>query len=717
MVTSLLFIFLVVALAITSSIAQFDGSFLTDVFKMSNNESWSEMPDNILSFRKLQTSKGITTYAGGGGFLPNGVAATTATLLRPTDICISPLGDVYFSDIGSHRVLLVTKSTGIITNVAGTGIAGYSVDGVAATSALYWPWGVVLDTSGNLYISENSGRIRLVTTSTGIITTYTNTPSQYPRGMAFDTSGNLYIAQGSSPGVLIVNKNTGVMTYFAGNGHGGGNGIDNGDGGPATSAQLWPFGLVFDASGNLYISDNNYCAICVVDKNTGIISRVAGMGVYRGDKSSGDSTSCGYSGDGGPATSARLSSYMGVLSFDASGNLYIADADNNVIRVVMMSTRIITTFAGTGVSGYSGDGASAINAQLSSPFGVKIDTSGMLYIADTNNHVIRVCGISVQSSQPTTRPSRKPTRQPSSQPSRQPSMQPSRQPSRQPSSGPSSQPSTQPSRQPINRPTQQPTRLPTQQPTRRPSRKPSSQPSTKPTFKPTPRPTKVGETNPPTVAPSLAPTLSPTVQPTQAPTTTAPTTPSPSYSPSLEPTFSPVADSTPVNTVQVVQTITGVTSDSTDFRTSFLASLQSLLPTDSVVTITTVIVVNVRRRLQTAGVSVKYEVTTRQPVSTLISLLSTSSTALTTKLQKTFPAASISAPSVTVAASAAPSSSPINNANSNTNANASSASNGNTPVIAGVVGGVGGLCCCCFLFLLRRKWKKAESEVGRVIPL
>src|SRR5208283_3417442 len=169
-----------------------------------------------------------------------------------------------------------------------------------------------------------------------------------------------------------VNLSTGVITTLAGNGTAG----YSGDGGPATAAELdYPAGVAVDASGNLYIADTNNQRVREVNNSTGMITTVAGSGNFA-------------LGDGGPATAAFLNNPMGV-AVDASGNLYIADTRNERIREVKLSTGVITTVAGNGTYGYSGDNGPATAAELEGPQGVVVDASGNLYIADLFSNVIR----------------------------------------------------------------------------------------------------------------------------------------------------------------------------------------------------------------------------------------------------------------------------------------------------------------------------------------
>ena len=349
------------------------------------------------------TAGTIFTYAGNGtaGYSGDGGAATSATLFLPTGVAADTLtGNIYIADDANSVVRMVTKSTGVISTVAGTGFTGYSGDnGPATRAALSNPVGVAVDVTARiLYIASIANNvIRAVAMDTGIITTvagyfggmgYSGDGGQatlatlsQPMRVAVDIStGNLYIADMGNNVIRMVTKSTGIISTVAGvaasrPGYGG-------DGGPATSAQLfYPTGIAIDASnGNLYIADMGNNVIRMVAKSTGIISTVAGNAAL----------GSGYTGDGGQATAATLNFPTGLAVDAVRGVVYIADAGNNVIRMVTKSTGIITTVVGNGVSGYGGDGGQATSATLSSPYSVAIDTtSGMMYIADTYNNVIR----------------------------------------------------------------------------------------------------------------------------------------------------------------------------------------------------------------------------------------------------------------------------------------------------------------------------------------
>jgi uncharacterized protein (TIGR03437 family) len=271
------------------------------------------------------------------------------------------------------------------TTVAGTFASpGYTGDFALATSAqLNYPWGVAVDTAGNVYIADSYNNvIRRVTASSGVITTVAGNGTQgysgdnvsalstelnFPTGVAVDAAGNLYIADYFNYRIRKVSN--GVITTVAGTGVTG----YGGDNGQATSALLGgPEGVAVDSAGNLYIADALNYRIRKV--SGGIITTVAGNGTP------------GFSGDNGPATSAQLRTPYGV-AVDSAGNLYIADTDNNRIREVSKGT--IATVAGTGTSGYSGDNGPATSAQLHSPWGVAVDSAGNLYVADLFNNAIR----------------------------------------------------------------------------------------------------------------------------------------------------------------------------------------------------------------------------------------------------------------------------------------------------------------------------------------
>ena len=393
----------------------------------------ADTADNLI--REVTTDGNITTVAGDGypsWYGDTGLAAH-AELRSPEDVAVDSSGNIYIADTGNGYIRKITTD-GIIDKFAGNGTITYAGDGGAATSAsLYAPYGIALDSAGNLYIVENGdSRIRMVDAKGNISTvagtgtagsagssgSATSAQLNSPTGVAVDSSNNIYIADALNLAVRKISG--GSISTVAGNG----TFSYSGDGGAATSAQLntplavavqdlrsgdfsgggtattlyiadsannvvrkvsngtitnflgslsQPQGLAVDASGNVYVADTQAARIRKVAPD-GSATVIAGSGTV------------GYGGDGGAATSASFNVPVG-LAVDAAGNIYIADAGNHRVRKISGGT--VTTFAGNGSQGYSGDGQSAANAQLTTPQGVAVDSAGNVYIADTGNNAIR----------------------------------------------------------------------------------------------------------------------------------------------------------------------------------------------------------------------------------------------------------------------------------------------------------------------------------------
>jgi trimeric autotransporter adhesin len=321
----------------------------------------------------------ITTVAGGGSILGDGGQATNANLSGPLGLAIDSGNNLYIADRQNSRIRKVTVSSGVISTVAGNGTFGFSGDGSAATSAqIAFPSDVAVDSTGNIYIADlGNHRIRKVTTG-GVISTLAGTGAQgftssgplssaqfwQPASIAADNSGNVFVLDSGNN--RIVKVSTGAVSIVLG----GGSAL--GDGGPATNGQLgYPTGITTDAAGNVYIADQINQRVRKV--SGGVITTIAGGGTALGD--------------GGNPNGAQLFQPEAV-AVDSSGNVYIADTGASRVRKV--SGNVITTVAGTGTAGFSGDGGPATSAQLGWPVGLAVDTNGNLYIADQFSNRVRV---------------------------------------------------------------------------------------------------------------------------------------------------------------------------------------------------------------------------------------------------------------------------------------------------------------------------------------
>lgn len=333
--------------------------------------------------RKINTVGVITTIAGNGtiGYSGDGGTATAASIGQIFGITFDSSGNLFLADVTNNVVRMVDTS-GLIHTVAGNGTAGFSGDGGPATSAtLNFPFSVVTDGSKNLYIADNKNyRVRRVDAA-GTITTFAGNGSAgctgdggpatsatlgTARGLMI-ASGNLFISTGSCGRIREVNLSTNIIATFAGSSSG-----YNGDGhAPLTTKFLGPVGLVISPLGNLVVVDTNNQRVREVNQIVQVVSTIAG----------------GYNGDGGAGTSSSLD-LPEAIAFDNAGNLYIADANANRVRK-LSPTGVITTFAGTGLNGNSGDGGPAVSAALQTPNAVTADANGNVFIADLYGYEIR----------------------------------------------------------------------------------------------------------------------------------------------------------------------------------------------------------------------------------------------------------------------------------------------------------------------------------------
>ncbi len=345
----------------------------------SGNSYIADYLDNRI--RKVTPAGIISTYAGTGlpGYSGDRGPASLARLNDPVNIALDSKGYLYVADRGNAVVRRIAPD-GTINTIAGRGVTGFSGDNGPATSAEIDPLAVAVDNKGNLYISDGSNyRIRKVD-SMGTITTIAGTGVfgyvgdsgsalkaliGLVTGLAVDSAGNLYLADFSEAVVRKIDT-TGIITSFAGVGYGLGT---IGDGMPAASTLLIPYGVAFDGSGNIFLTDDYLSQVDRVDLSTGLIYTVAGNGNW------------GFSGDNGVATAAELYAPAGLTV--AGSQIYIADLANTRVRKV--ANNIITTIAGTS----NGDGRPATSAFLNFPEGLAIDTAGDIAVADTSNYEVR----------------------------------------------------------------------------------------------------------------------------------------------------------------------------------------------------------------------------------------------------------------------------------------------------------------------------------------
>ncbi|MCX6292208.1 MAG: T9SS type A sorting domain-containing protein [Bacteroidetes bacterium] len=328
---------------------------------------------NIASAQTINTIAGT----GGSGYTGDGGQAAAATFFNPASLALDTSGNLYIGDLSNSCIRKITASTGIITTAPGT-------------AGLFFPVGIVVDAAKNIYVSEWTGnRIRKIT-SAGVSSIFAGTGTagfsgdgslataaelNMPYDLELDAAqNNLYVADAGNQRIRKINLNTGIITTIAGTGVYG----YNGDGISADTATLAvPSALAMDAANNLFILDKDNARIRMISSSTGMISTVAGSGIS------------GYTGDGGPATAATMSYQCYGLTLDASRNVFFSDMDHHCIREILDSSGIIHTVAGTGAAGFSGDGGPAALAELNGPRGLLVNRSGNLIFADQMNNRIR----------------------------------------------------------------------------------------------------------------------------------------------------------------------------------------------------------------------------------------------------------------------------------------------------------------------------------------
>jgi trimeric autotransporter adhesin len=356
------------------------------------------------------TAGNISTLIGNStlAYSGDGSSALNAELNDPGQAFVDASGDVFLSDTNNSAIREVVASSGNIQTVAGNGTSGYSGDsGLAAAAELNFPYGFALDGLGDIFIADTENSvIREVVAATGDIQTIAGTGTagysgdgeaatsaelSGPYAVAVDAAGNIFIADTENSAVRVINPSSqpvtiagitippGTIATVAGNGTACTSPTAGcGDDGPATSAELnFPSGISLDASDDIFVADTFNNSVREINASTGIIQTVAGTTGTRG-----------YSGDNGSPTSALLDTPYG-LFVDSLGNIFIADTENSAIREVVAVTAIIQTVAGDGTAGFAGDGGPATGAELNRPLGLVEDSAGNLYVADSENSRIR----------------------------------------------------------------------------------------------------------------------------------------------------------------------------------------------------------------------------------------------------------------------------------------------------------------------------------------
>ena len=328
---------------------------------------------------------GVLGNAGDGG------PARDAALNNPFDVAFDTAGNMFFTDTFNHTIRRVDAATGIITTVAGCGVAGYDGDDGPATEAkLNQPYGITLDRANNIYVADRlNSCVRKITARSGRIETFAGNGRKgfagdagpagtaslvEPNGVALDCEKKfLFITDVADNRVRKVDLRTEIITTFAGTGEA----AHSGDGGPASRAAVFGARAVTVApDSTVYVLERQGSSLRRIDPATGTITTIAGTGGH------------GYAGDGGPAIAAVFDRPK-EMCLDTNGNILIVDTENQAIRRIDMRTGICATVAGNGHLGPYGDGGPAILAQLARPHGIAQGADGAFYIGDTENNRIR----------------------------------------------------------------------------------------------------------------------------------------------------------------------------------------------------------------------------------------------------------------------------------------------------------------------------------------
>jgi hypothetical protein len=326
--------------------------------------------------RKITSAGVVSTLAGSGlaGFADG--AGTSAKFSTPNGVAVDGNGNVYVGDYSNQRIRKIT-SAGVVSTLAGSGVLGYA-DGTGSAAKFYSPFGLAVDGSGNVLVADTNNHVIRKVTSAGVVTTFAGAVANFgptdgagsaasfyfPRSVAVDGAGNVFVADGNNHKIRKITS-AGVVSTLAGLGTAG---LADGTGTAAKFSN--PYGAAVDGNGNVYVGDTSNHVIRKIT-SAGVVSTLAGAGTI------------GFADGAGSA--AKFCNPSGV-AVDANGNVYVADRNNHDIRKIT-SAGTVSTLAGGGVMGFADGTGSA--ARFSQPYGVAVDGSGNVYVADTNNHRIR----------------------------------------------------------------------------------------------------------------------------------------------------------------------------------------------------------------------------------------------------------------------------------------------------------------------------------------
>ena len=330
---------------------------------------------SVLLFVVNLNAQTVTTFAGAGFSGSTDGTGIAARFINPSSVAIDASGNIYVADTGNHLIRKITTA-GVVSTFAGSRLQG-STDGTGTAASFRYPSGVAVDASGNIFVADSSNHLIRKITAAGVVSTFagsgavgnadgtgTGASFRYPNGVAVDASGNIFVADKDNH---LIRKITaaGVVSTFAGFG------AEGSEDGTGTSASFrYPNGVAVDVSGNIFVADLGNHKIRKITA-AGVVTTFAGSGA------------AGRVDGTGTAASFR---YPNGLAVDATGNIFIADSSNHLIRKIT-AAGVVSTFAGSGAIGnYNGIGTAA---SFSYPYGVVVNASGDIFVADWNNHMIR----------------------------------------------------------------------------------------------------------------------------------------------------------------------------------------------------------------------------------------------------------------------------------------------------------------------------------------